>query len=601
MVKLATRPLSWNQTRRWPNSVGQCELGHFKLVQGRPQANQGSIMRLILALFHLLWTNARAKSIVLNQSHGFSDRHFDDRFYRSSILPNDVIIARSTEQKPRALTSETIGNFTNGIGDVTTPHMVQSSRNIEVNNTAILERKLQPVLFFINRNSGGKVGATLIKALRSLDLHPLQIIDLRRERPSQRLKIFRNCSENIHIMTAGGDGTMNWILDEVSNLNMSVGSFGVIPVGTGNDLFLEVLNNLKMKELRLGVKNEDVQVPMSVRSLISSPKAAVATHMANMLGGHPLSAASGRPPTVSLDRWRVKIRDRAPPKAIMEKDIYDYDYEYDGTGFDGGVDSENDDPAKTSVETTTKAVSPGEKMISKALRRGMSLRRRLRNLLNALAAKINPLRIIGKAARFRNMRMSNYVGFGVDGAVSLVLDNLRNYAPFLFVNSITNKFWYGVCGLFQIVFGIQRDLSKSTTLYCDGQKVYLPPGVRGLVVLNINSYAGGVKLWNPETRPLDSEDLVRVGDNVVQEVTWGSASSDDGMLEVMAVYGVRHLGLIKSGIGKAVPVCQGKELLFQFKNLIPMQVDGEPFMVRPCDVRISFDERIDITTPTQPP
>ena len=41
-------------------------------------------------------------------------------------------------------------------------------------------------------------------------------------------------------MTAGGDGTMNWILDEVSNLNMSVGSFGVIPVGPGNDLFLDV-------------------------------------------------------------------------------------------------------------------------------------------------------------------------------------------------------------------------------------------------------------------------------------------------------------------------------------------------------------------------
>jgi hypothetical protein len=413
--------------------------------------------------------------------------------------------------------------------------------------------------------------------------------------------MFRNCSENIHIMTAGGDGTMNWILDEVSNLNMSVGSFGVVPVGTGNDLFLEVFNNLKMKELRLGIKDEDTQMPMSVRSLISSPKAAMATHMANMLGGHPVSASSGRPPTVTLDRWRVKIRDRAPPKAVMEKDIYDYDYEYDGTGFDGGVDGDNDDPAKTSVEATTKAASPGEKIISKAMRRGMSLRRRLRNLLNALAAKINPLRIIGKAARFRNMRMSNYVGFGVDGAVSLVLDNLRNYAPFLFVNSITNKFWYGVCGLFQIVFGIQRDLSKSTTLYCDGQKVQLPPGVRGLVVLNINSYAGGVKLWNPETRPLDSEELVRVGDNVLQEVTWGSASSDDGMLEVMAVYGIRHLGLIKSGIGKAVPVCQGKELLFQFKNLIPMQVDGEPFMVRPCDVRINFDERIDITTPTQPP
>lgn len=553
-------------------------------------------MRFLLALFHLLWTNARSKSsLVLNQS--FGERHFDEHFYRSSILPNDVIIARSTEQKPRALTSESIGNFTS---DVTVPHMVQSSRNIEVNNTAILERKLQPVLFFINRNSGGKVGATLMRALRSLDLHPLQIVDLRRERPSQRLKMFRNCSENIHIMTAGGDGTMNWILDEVSNLNMSVGSFGVVPVGTGNDLFLEVFNNLKVKELRLGVKEQDTQIPMSVRSLINAPKAAVATHMANMLGGHPLSAAYGRPPTVSLDRWRVRIRDRVPPKAVMEKDIYDYDFEYDGTGFDGGDGGAENDPAKRSVETMTKAASPGEKIISKAVKRGMSLRRRLRNLLNSLATRINPLRIIGKAARFRNMRMSNYVGFGVDGAVSLTLDNLRNYAPFLFVNSLTNKFWYGVCGLFQIMFGIRRDLSRSTTLYCDGQKVKLPSGVRGLVVLNINSYAGGVKLWNPETRPLGVEDLVRAGDNVLQEVTWGSAASDDGMLEVMGVYGIRHLGLIKSGIGKAVPVCQGKELLFQFKNLIPMQVDGEPFMVRPCDVRINFDERIDITTPTEP-
>lgn len=556
-------------------------------------------MRLLLALFHLLWTNARSKSsLVLNQS--FGERHFDEHFYRSSILPNDVIIARSTEQKPRALTSESIGNFTSGMSDVTVPHMVQSSRNIEVNNTAILERKLQPVLFFINRNSGGKVGATLMRALRSLDLHPLQIVDLRRERPSQRLKMFRNCSENIHIMTAGGDGTMNWILDEVSNLNMSVGSFGVVPVGTGNDLFLEVFNNLKVKELRLGVKEQDTQIPMSVRSLINAPKAAVATHMANMLGGHPLSAAYGRPPTVSLDRWRVRIRDRVPPKAVMEKDIYDYDFEYDGTAFDGGDGGAENDPAKRSVETMARAASPGERIISKAVKRGMSLRRRLRNLLNSLATRINPLRIIGKAARFRNMRMSNYVGFGVDGAVSLTLDNLRNYAPFLFVNSLTNKFWYGVCGLFQIMFGIRRDLSRSTTLYCDGQKVKLPSGVRGLVVLNINSYAGGVKLWNPETRPLGVEDLVRAGDNVLQEVTWGSAASDDGMLEVMGVYGIRHLGLIKSGISKAVPVCQGKELLFQFKNLIPMQVDGEPFMVRPCDVRINFDERIDITTPTEP-
>ena len=140
-------------------------------------------------------------------------------------------------------------------------------------------------------------------------------------------------------------------------------------------------------------------------------------------------------------------------------------------------------------------------------------------------------------------------------------------------------------------------MSKSTILYCDGELITLPHGVRGLVVLNINSYAGGVKLWHPETQPLDSQNFLRAGDNVLQEVTWGSAASDDGMLEVMAVYGIRHLGLIKSGIGRAVPICQGSELLFKFKNLIPVQVDGEPFMVRPCDVSIKYSERIDITTP----
>jgi hypothetical protein len=558
-------------------------------------------MKLLLALFHLLgaWsTRARAKSIVLNQSYGGAS-HFDDVFYSASILPNDVIISRNIEPKARALTPESIGNFTKDMNDVTLPNLAQPSRNIEVNTSAIIERDLQPVLFFINRNSGGKVGATLIKALRSLDLHPLQIVDLRRERPSQRLKMFRNCSENIHIMTAGGDGTMNWILDEVSNLNMSVGSFGVVPVGTGNDLFLEVFEQLQGKEIRAGVKKEDMQGPISLRNLINNPKAAVATHMENMRGEHPITQACGRPPTVTLDRWRVKIRDRMPPKAVMQQDNYDFDYEYEGTGFDGDTEADTD-PAVGASKHLTRPTIPGEALALQAVRRGMSLRRRLRNLANALAARINPLRIIGKAARFRNMRMSNYMGFGVDGAVSLALDNLRNYAPFLFVNSLTNKFWYGVCGIFQIVFGIRRDLSKSTTLYCDGQQVSLPPGVRGLVVLNINSYAGGVKLWQPETRPLGGDDIVKAGDNILQEVTWGSASSSDGMLEVMGVYGIRHLGLIKSGIGKAVPVCQGKELLFQFKNLIPMQVDGEPFMVRPCDVRISFDEKISITTPTEP-
>ena len=561
-------------------------------------------MRLILALFHLLWTNnnSRARSVVLNQSHGGERAGELDKYtgpyYSSSILPNDVVINKASMDPKQSLpTTETLGNFTQMMNEITPATSAQSSRNVEINVTAVQERNLKPVLFFINRNSGGKVGATLIKILRKLELHPLQIVDLRRERPSSRLKMFKNCSENMHILTAGGDGTMNWILDEIRALNMTVGSFGVVPVGTGNDLYLEVLKNLHTKQQERGILKSELQSPITVRNLMFDPKAAIATHMQNMLGGGA-GPERGVTPTVKLDRWRVRIKDRKVPREIMDKDSFGYDYEYDGTGYDvQGESSDNSLPEGQEVGDALRARMPGEKLALTAMRRGISLRRALRNLISALAARINPLRIIGKAARYRNMRMSNYMGFGVDGAVSLTLDNLRNYAPFLFANSLTNKFWYGVCGLFQIVFGLRRDLSKSTTLYCDGTQISLPQGVRGLVVLNINSYAGGVKLWHPETRPLDSKDFLRAGDNVLQEVAWGSAASDDGMLEVMGVYGIRHLGLIKSGIGRAVPICQGSELLFKFKNLIPVQVDGEPFMVRPCDVSIKYSEQINITTP----
>ena len=408
-------------------------------------------MRLLLALFHILWsnTNTRAKSVVLNQSYGgerLAERYqHEGPYYSASILPNDVVINKANLSPKYSLsTSETLGNFTQIMNEVT-PTTPQSRRYTEINVTAVQERNIKPVLFFINRNSGGKEGASLIRVLRHLELHPLQIVDLRRERPSTRLKMFRNCSENVHILTAGGDGTMNWILDELSALNMTVGSFGVVPVGTGNDLYLEVLKNLYTKELERGVSKSELRAPITVRNLMFNPKSAIATHMQNMLGRETETDRSRDSPTVKLDRWRVRIKDRKVPKEIMDRDNFGYDYEYDGTGYEVlGESKENSVPEGQEVGEVKRRIIPGQRLALSAMRRGMSLRRKLRNLVRALAAKINPLRIIGKAARYRNMRMSNYMGFGVDGAVSLTLDNLRNYAPFLFVNSLTNKFWYGV-------------------------------------------------------------------------------------------------------------------------------------------------------------
>jgi len=215
------------------------------------------------------------------------------------------------------------------------------------------------------------------------------------------------------------------------------------------------------------------------------------------------------------------------------------------------------------------------------------LRKKLRNLAKKMANRLG----------LRNKReikktFSNYVGLGVDGAVSLSFASLRSYVPWLFVSSIVNKFWYALCGLVQIFFGYKRDLSKSVALTCDGKSVALPPGIRGIVVLNINSYAGGSRLWR-------ADDFLQQGPGGGWGgmFYWAPSKMDDGIIEVMGVYGVRHLGLIKSGLSNAVPICQGKKVSITCANTIPLQIDGEPSMQSPCTINFEKLEQVNVTIP----
>jgi diacylglycerol kinase (ATP) len=182
------------------------------------------------------------------------------------------------------------------------------------------------------------------------------------------------------------------------------------------------------------------------------------------------------------------------------------------------------------------------------------------------------------------------MGFGVDGAVSLSFSHLRSVAPWLFFSSVLNKLWYGLCGLYQIILGRhRRDLSRAIHITCDGRDVSVPVGIRGLVALNINSYAGGTSLWHAD-QVFQRGFGARLG-------SWGGSSMSDGVLEVMGVYGIRHLGLIKSGMASAVPICQGRHVVFNCTIQTPMQIDGEPFMQKPCVVDLALDSRINVTVP----
>ena len=58
----------------------------------------------------------------------------------------------------------------------------------------------------------------------------------------------------------------------------------------------------------------------------------------------------------------------------------------------------------------------------------------------------------------------------------------------------------------------------------------------------------------------------------------------DGVLEVVGVTGVAHLGQIQSGLRSAVRIAQGGHIKIHLKSEIPVQVDGEPWVQSPGDI-----------------
>jgi len=50
---------------------------------------------------------------------------------------------------------------------------------------------------------------------------------------------------------------------------------------------------------------------------------------------------------------------------------------------------------------------------------------------------------------------------------------------------------------------------------------------------------------------------------------------DDGLLEVVGISGVVHMGQMQSGIRTGIRLGQGKEIKIELRTTLPVQVDGE--------------------------
>eukprot|EP00884_Botryococcus_braunii_P004188 jgi/Botrbrau1/13770/Bobra.0056s0025.1 len=175
--------------------------------------------------------------------------------------------------------------------------------------------------------------------------------------------------------------------------------------------------------------------------------------------------------------------------------------------------------------------------------------------------------------------MNNYLGVGVDAKVALDFHALREAYPHWFRSQVGNKLWYTTLGAGDILGRTSRNLCQRIQLECDGQEVALPEDVEGIVVCNINSYMGGVNLWDSGH---DEGSALGVASQPfslsLPPRSFVKQSCCDGILEVVGVGGSFHLGQLQVGLSRALRICQCRTARIRLLGPTPLQVDGEPWL-----------------------
>lgn len=73
--------------------------------------------------------------------------------------------------------------------------------------------------------------------------------------------------------------------------------------------------------------------------------------------------------------------------------------------------------------------------------------------------------------------------------------------PKFFFSRFVNKAWYALFGAEDAIKATHANLPHEICLIADGVEVPLPADSQGIILLNIDSYAGGIPMWSHATKP----------------------------------------------------------------------------------------------------
>jgi len=174
-----------------------------------------------------------------------------------------------------------------------------------------------------------------------------------------------------------------------------------------------------------------------------------------------------------------------------------------------------------------------------------------------------------------------FFSVGFDAGIALQFHQFREKTEKCCVVPKTvsaNVAGYGVLGALEWLAKRRYLSSKTIRLYVDNKPVPIPERANTIQIFNIHSSTTGVDFFGSGEKSKAHERLQDFQPPSVQ----------DGLVEVVATYGVGHLSAIRFRMTHSYRLAQGKKVEIVLKRPLPVQVDGEPWLNQPGRLKFTF-------------